>query len=144
MYIPIALVYFTGGLRVFHLIFFACLYWIFGMILGPAWNSWMGDLTGERDRGAYFGRRNKITGFASFASFLLASYILQRFSGSEAVQYAGFALIFALAFSARIASFAFLTKKYEPVPGHAREPEFSFLQFIGQARSETTASSCST
>lgn len=134
MYVPIALVYFMGGLRVFHLVFFACLYWIFGMILGPAWNSWMGDLTGERDRGSYFGRRNKITGFASFVSFLLAGYILQRFSRGEAAEYVGFALIFALAFSSRIASFVFLTKKYEPLHGHAGEPEFGFLQFIRQAR----------
>ena len=134
MYIPIALVFFFGELRVFHLIFFTCLYWIFGMILGPAWNSWMGDLVDGKERGAYFGKRGKITGFAAFVSFLIAGYILQRFTGSTATQYIGFVTIFCLALISRIISFIYLTKKYEPEYKVAHEAEFSFLDFVKQAR----------
>jgi MFS family permease len=134
MYIPIALEFFFGEFRVLHLIVFASIYWIFGMILSPAWNSWMGDLTDERRRGGYFGKRNKITGFSSFVSFLIAGYILERFSGSAATEYAGFAAIFAIAFSARVASFVFLTKKYEPPHEFRPEAGFSFVDFIRQAR----------
>lgn len=134
MYLPIALVFFLGDLRVYHLIFFACLYWVFGMMLGPAWNSWMGDLTDERERGAYFGRRSKITGFASFSSYLLAGYVLQRFGDGAALQYAGFVVIFMLALGARIASFVFLTRKYEPRYEAAGDAGFSFVEFLRQAR----------
>lgn len=134
MYIPIALVFFFGTLSVFLLIFFACLYWVFGMILSPAWNSWMGDLVDERKRGAYFGRRSKITGFSTFISFLIAGYILQRFGERAATQYIGFVTIFFLALISRIVSFIYLTKKYEPEYKTAHEAEFSFLEFIKQAR----------
>jgi hypothetical protein len=39
MYLPIALVFFLGNTSVYFLIFFSCCYGVFGMILGPAWNS---------------------------------------------------------------------------------------------------------
>ncbi len=134
MYIPVALVFFLGEFRIYHLIFFACLYWIFGMILGPAWNSWMGDLVDEKERGAYFGRRGKITGFSTFVSFLIAGYILKQFSGETITEYAGFITIFCLALISRIVSFIYLTKKYEPEYKIAHEAEFSLLDFIKQAR----------
>jgi MFS family permease len=79
MYIPVALVFFCGTLKVIYLIFFACLYWMFGMILSPAWNSWMGDLVEETKRGTYFGRRSKITGSATFIACMTAGYILQKY-----------------------------------------------------------------
>jgi MFS family permease len=120
MYVPVALVFFLGEFRVRHLILFACLYWAFGMILGPAWNSWMGDLVSEDRRGAYFGRRSKI--------------ILQQHGGSIEKQYTGFVLIFLLALASRMISVLFLSKKYEPTYEVPREAEFGFLEFLRQAR----------
>src|SRR3989338_532485 len=79
MYIPIALVFFLGKFQVYYLILFICIYWILGMILSPAWSSWMGDLVNEKERGVYFGRRNRIAGFASFVSLLIGGYILHNF-----------------------------------------------------------------
>ena len=134
MYVPVALVFFFGTLRVVHLLLFACLYWIFGMILSPAWNSWMGDLVNEDRRGAYFGRRSKVTGTATFLSFLAAGYTLQRFGGDERTQYAGFAVIFLLAFASRMLSVLFLAKKYEPTYVMPPEAEFGFIEFLRQAR----------
>ena len=134
MYIPVALVYFFGTLKVEYLILFACLYWIFGMILGPAWNSWMGDLVDEQKRGAYFGRRSKFTGSATFISYMIAGYILQKFSHSTMMQYAGFVTLFCLALSARMLSVTFLIKKYEPPYQTVKSAEFTFIQFIKQAR----------
>ena len=134
MYIPVALVFFFGTLRVIHLIIFLCLYWVFGTIANPAWNSWIGDLVNEKERGSYFGRRNKITGFLSFASFLAAGYILQIFSSSISMEYLGFALIFSLAMFSRILSFIYLMKAYEPKYTIAPESNFSFIDFIKQAR----------
>ncbi len=134
MYIPIALVFFFGTLRIYHLIFFVSIYWLFGMILGPAWSSWMGDIVPENRRGAYFGLRNKITGFASFFSFLIAGYVLQRYADGLMLQYVGFVIIFTLALLSRVVSFIFLTKKYEPKYEVAKESEFSFFDFVRHVR----------
>src|SRR3989344_947001 len=114
IFIPIALVFFFGTLRVYHLIFFVCLYWILGMVLVPAWSSWMGDLVDERRRGSYFGKRNRIAGLVSLASMLTGGYILERFSDGTEMQYIGFAVIFTIAMAARIVSLVYMTKKYEP------------------------------
>lgn len=134
LYIPIALVYFFGTLRVYHLIIFICIYWILNAILGPAWNSWMGDLVDENKRGAYFGRRNKIAGFVSFVSLLLGGYILQQFGKGTHEEYYGFVIIFALAFVSRIFSFIYLSKQYEPKYTRKKKAEFSFVEFIRRAR----------
>lgn len=133
IYIPIALVFFFGKFRVFHLVLFVSIYWILGMIINPAWNSWMGDLVNEKERGSYFGKRNKIAGLTSFISFLTAGYILQRFSDGI-TEYIGFIIIFSLALISRIISFIFLTKKYEPKYEIVKEAQFSFIEFLKQAR----------
>lgn len=133
MFAPIALAYLLGHFRVWHLIVFACCYWSFGMVLGPAWNSWMGDLVQEDRRGAYFGWRSKMTGTVAFLAFLAAGAVLERFSGSERSQYAGFVLIFLLALASRMASAFFLSRKHEPPYAVPREAEFGFLDFLRQA-----------
>lgn len=135
IFIPIISVFFLGTFRVYNLILFLCLYWIFGMILSPAWNSWMGDLTDQKDRGAYFGKRGKITGLASFTTFIIAGIILKEASGREFSQYIGFTVIFLLALFSRITSFIFLKKQYEPTYETAHEAEFSFSDFLKHARS---------
>jgi MFS family permease len=134
MYLPIALVFFFGTLKVVYLIFFACLYWIFGMILGPAWNSWMGDLVNENKRGAYFGRRSKITGSATFLAYMMAGYILQKYARDPILEYTGFVIIFCLAFSSRMVSVTFLMRKYEPPYEIIKSAEFSIWEFIKEAR----------
>ncbi len=134
LYIPIALVFFFGTFKVYHLILFICIYWILSAIISPAWNSWMGDLVDENKRGAYFGRRNKITGLVSFFALLAGGYILQHFGKGTKIEYYGFAAIFALAFISRIISFIYLSKKYEPTYVRVKSAEFSFLEFIKKAR----------
>lgn len=134
MYIPIILVFFLGKFKVYHLIFFVCVYWIFGTILNPVWNSWIGDLVDEKKRGAYFGKRNKIGGIASFISLLTGGFILQNFTNGIKTQYIGFIIIFSLAFIARIISFFYLTKKYDPPYKIQPESQFSFIEFLKKAR----------
>jgi MFS family permease len=135
MYVPVALIFFFGEFRVWYLILLASLYWAFGMILSPAWNSWMGDLVAEGRRGAYFGKRSKITGSATFVALLAAGTIMHRFEGGGIErQYTGFILIFLLALGSRMASVLYLLKQYEPPYAVQRETEFGFLEFIKQAR----------
>ena len=130
LYIPIALVFFFGDFRVYHLILFIGLYFIFGMIASPAWSSWMGDLVSADGRGAYFGKRNTIAGFVSFFSLLTAGYVLQHFSTSLNLQYLGFVLIFLLAFVFRMISFSFLVRKYEPSYTEISSQQIHFFDFI--------------
>ena len=135
MYVPVALIFFFGESRVWYLILLASFYWAFGMILSPAWNSWIGDLVAEGRRGAYFGLRSKITGSATFVALFAAGYILHRFEGGDIErQYNGFILIFLLALGSRMASAIYLIKEYEPPYAIQREAEFSFLEFVAQAR----------
>jgi MFS family permease len=104
------------------------------MIISPAWNSWMGDLVNEKERGIYFGRRNRITGLILFFSLLIAGFILQRFADGITTQYTGFIIIFGIALFSRILSFLYLTKKYEPPYTIVPEAQFSFIDFLKQAR----------
>ncbi len=131
MYLPMALSAFAGPGRIWLLLVVICLYWIFGLILGPAWNSWMGDLVVENRRGAYFGRRSKITGAATFLALLLGGLLLERQGAASA--YRGFVLIFLLALACRMISVLFLTKKYEPPYAAPAEAPFGFLAFLRQA-----------
>ncbi|HSQ78860.1 MAG TPA: MFS transporter [Nitrospirota bacterium] len=134
MYVPVALIYFFGELKIWHLLFFTCLYWTFGMVQSPAWNSWMGDLVVEGRLGAYFGRRSKVAGTATFIALLMAGYILQQFEGRGAGrQYEGFVLIFLMAIASRMASVLFLSKKYEPAYSVPPEAEFGFMKFLRHA-----------
>jgi MFS family permease len=135
MYIPIALVYFFGTMRVWHLILFLCMYWTFGMIVSPAWSSWMGDLVSEKERGRYFGDRNRIAGLVWFVTLLIGGYILQEYSHGMRNGYIGFAIIFMIAFISRVISFIYLSKKYEPVYKQVPEADFTFIDFLKQARS---------
>ncbi|PIN87219.1 hypothetical protein COV19_00770 [Candidatus Woesearchaeota archaeon CG10_big_fil_rev_8_21_14_0_10_44_13] len=133
VFIPIALVFFFGTLRVFHLIFFVCLYWVLGMIIVPAWSSWMGDLVDEKKRGDYFGRRNRITGMIMLITFLLGGYVLQSYADGTTRQYAGFLMIFGIAMLARFVSFIYLAKKYEPEYRIVKKDPFTFMEFVKKA-----------
>lgn len=111
IHLPIALVYFCRDNQFFYLLLFISLYWLLGMLPIPAWNSWMGDLVAEKERGKYFGRRNKLIGLVNFSAFLSGGLILQKANSSIA----GFFLLFGLAFLARMISFFWLAIKYEPL-----------------------------
>ncbi len=136
MYIPIALVFYFGTLKVYHLILFVSLYFVFGMIASPAWNSWIGDLVNGSERGSYFGRRNTIAGFVSFITLLIAGYVLQHFTGETKTQYTGFAIIFILALLFRIISFSYLARKYEPNYIIPKDDGVGFVSFIRSALSK--------
>lgn len=130
MLIPIMLAFFLGTWKVYYLIAFISFYFIFGMILGPAWASWMGDLVSQETRGTYFGKRSRLLEIASFSSMLLGGYILHSYSNGTDRQYWGFAIIFSLAFMARVISFIFLSKKYHPEYKPLPESELKFSQFL--------------
>ncbi len=115
MYLPVGLAFFLGEHRVWLLLVFACLYFGFGMMVNPAWNSWMGDLVVEDRRGAYFGRRSKVTSTSAFLSMVAGGYLLGLFQGGGSMrEYEGFVLIFLLALACRLVSTLFLNRQFEP------------------------------
>jgi len=115
LWLPIiALLYFVGKFDVFILIAMFTLYAIFRNIVMPAWFSMMGDLVKENERGRYFGTRNFVTGLVAFVSLLTAGAILHHFNHFTSRVFTGFALLFFVAFVARMFSLYFLSRQHEP------------------------------
>ncbi len=133
MFVPIIVLFLLELLNIPLLLLFMSLYWIFGMLGGPAWNSWMGELVNEKERGNYFGRRNRIAGLVSVVSFLGAGYLLQQFAETTFTQRLGFVIIFCIAFFARTISTMYLAKKYDPPYHTPKDAHFTFLEFLKEA-----------
>jgi len=131
VHLPIILVYFCGHNKFIFLLIFVSFYWLFGMLPVPAWNSWMGDLVGEKQRGHYFGRRNKIIGLVNFGAFLGAGLILQNIKQS----FWGFVILFLLAFFSRLVSFFWLSLKYDP-PHKAQEQTTSLPKIFAELKNK--------
>lgn len=133
MWLPILYAFYLGGLAVPYLIFFVVVYWMLGMFVNPAWNSWMGELVDTKHSGRYFGFRNKVVGVAALSSLLVAGLVLNIFQKNK-VGFTGFAILFVVALVARIISFIYLTRKYEPPVVVYEGAKFSFLEFLKQMR----------
>jgi len=129
--ISVGVAYFFLNLSLFYSSLFLVISYsiivISGLIASPAWTSWMQDLV-ENNRGAYFGRRNKINGFVLVISMLTAGFILDYFHKEQI--FFGFAILFGLACIGRYISFSFLKKQYEPKAIRDDKSYFSFFQFI--------------
>lgn len=114
--------------NILFLIIFVTIYWVAGYFGVPAWNSWMGDLVEENKRGRYFGLRNKITGFFAFASIFGAGFLLNAFTNIN--PFLGFGVIFIIALVAKLFSFYYIKKIYEPRYIVERSDYFTFLDFL--------------
>jgi len=127
--IPLFLAYYFTSLRLEIYILLVCLYFASNAIIGPVWNSWMGDLVTPQQRGLYFGRRNRIVTIGTFGSMTVAGFILRYFK-EQSKELEGFAILFALALGSRIISLIYLTKKNDP-PHHepAAHPQ-GFFKFL--------------
>ncbi len=113
LFVPLALAPLMGAGRVWLLLGLVCLYFILNYLPNPAWTSWMRDLVGEANRGAYFGRRNAIANLAGLAATVLAGLFLQLFAARPLY---GFLLLFNLAFLGSAGSTLFLSLQHDP--GH--------------------------
>jgi len=116
----------TGSMVV--LIILATFYAGMGAMGVPFWVSWMGDLVDQDGRGTYFGRRNRIVGFITFISLIVAGTLLDYISQWTAM--AGFALLFMIAGTARLYSARFFKLQYEPETHLKTEIKYSFWDFI--------------
>ena len=110
------------------LIFFATLNYVLEVFGAPAWNSLMGDIVKENERGIYFGRRNKINGVVAFGSVVCAGLVLSIFEGVN--KWIGFFILFTIAFVARIVSYYYMKKIHEPKYKVELSRKYNFGQFL--------------
>lgn len=83
------------------------------LALGPAWNSWIGDLTESVDRNRYFSQRGQILNTAHLVAFMSGGVVMRWFENAKIVE-TGFITVFILAFFARLVSLSFISMQYEP------------------------------
>ncbi|HIJ14513.1 TPA: MFS transporter [Candidatus Woesearchaeota archaeon] len=110
------------------LTFIFSLYLIFANIVGPAWNSWIGDVIPDDERAKYFSTRNKLVITSMMFSVLLAGLILNYFSNINI--WTGFGILFIIAFIGRLISWYYLTRQFEPKYVVDKESYFSFKDFL--------------
>ncbi|MBW3012240.1 MFS transporter [Candidatus Woesearchaeota archaeon] len=135
MWLPIIFVgmlYFMFGVSsvyaVTMLIAFYMLLVVSGAIAGPAWTSWMRDLI-HKNRGKYFGMRNRICGAIAIAAALIAGYVLDLFKDANSL-FIGFVVLFVVAFAGRLASGLFFIRQHEPEFKFDSSMYFSFFDFV--------------
>jgi MFS family permease len=93
-----------------------------------AWSSWMGNIVPENIRGMYFGKRNMIQSVFSFATTLLAGWIL-----GLTKSLIGFSFVFFLAFIFGLISYSYLTKIPEArIKNKARK--LNVLEFVNDLK----------
>ena len=88
-------------------------YYAAAHFIAPQWMSLMGDLVSARRRGRFFARRTALATIASFAALCTAGVILHTFNWLG-ITIAGFALLFVIAFIARVISAYHLAQMHEP------------------------------
>ncbi|MDO8647615.1 MAG: MFS transporter [Candidatus Diapherotrites archaeon] len=118
---------------VWFVIIFYTMFTVFGAIVGPIWQSLMGDLVPIENRGTYFGMRNAAAGTITLLITLFAGFYLNIFPQSKILY--GFAALFFISFLARMISRHFLMKMHDPQFIPNRAAQFTFPQFISKMRS---------
>lgn len=105
------------------------LYTMSGVLIGPLWNSWIGDLVPPQQRGTFFGKRNRILTVGTFLSMLMAGFVLRHY---KEIHYElwGFILVFCTGAFARSMSAYFLSRKMDPIQEHAGTRFRDFLEFV--------------
>jgi len=109
-------------------------YFSLGHFAMPAWNSLITDLISPNERGAYFARRSRVMTVLSFSALCTAGLILHTAQSHERA-WAGFALIFLAASTARLLSTRYLSRIDESAAPATREAQFRLLDFLRHERS---------
>ncbi len=117
---------------VFLTIILFSIYAFSGSMLSAPYMSWLGDIVSRSDTGSYFGLRSKLIRLGSFITTLLSGFLLNHFFSVNTLL--GFAVLFSVAFFARLLSYHFIKKMYEPPLTTKKEHYFSFFQFVRKMR----------
>lgn len=117
---------------IFALMVFFTAYLAIGNIIGPSWNSWLGDIIPMDERAKYFSLRNKVVILFLMASVLVGGIVLQIFNGINTAL--GFGIIFFSASLSRVISSHYFTKHYEPRYHSDIWSEESFFKFLSEIK----------
>ncbi len=129
--LPLAFGALAGGIDRAWVFVAAAAYWGFGMATGPAWNTWVSTLVPERRRARFFARRNRWCQAALLVGVLAGGALLER--GPHLGGPLGtFALLFAVAMGARIASSLFLARQSEPEPLPHSQRDLTPREFLAR------------
>ena len=111
-------------------LFIACvvLFTASSALAGPAWGSLMSDLVDHDKRGAFFGFRNRLLGFATVLATFIAGFLL--YIGKRIGPNRAFGVVFMLAFIWRMVSWRYLKKMYETPWHHDKNADFTLWQFL--------------
>ena len=113
----------------------AMLYFSFGHVTAPVWNSLLVDVAEADSRGAYFAKRARTTALTSFLALGLAGGILtlgQRWDMS----WIGFLVIFLGAAAARLGATSCQTHVSRLMPVHQLDAPHGFRHFLAKAASQ--------
>jgi len=129
MLIPAFFSFYIPSLRLEFYILFVVFYTISGMVIGPVWNSWIGDLVPPERRGNYFGLRNRVITIGTFLSMIFAGFWLKELetNGHELL---GFGSIFLSATLLRMFSVYYISKKHDPVFEPMTSNLDQFIDFV--------------
>ena len=105
------------------------LYFAFGQVTTPAWNSLLIELVEPNSRGAYFAHRARITALMSFVALGVAGAILTLGQKWE-VSWLGFVVIFSGAAAARMGATRCQSKFSTLAPAHQLEAPKGFRHFL--------------
>jgi len=86
-------------------------------------------LVSDKNRGKFFSKRNRITGFVAMGVTLLAALVLDYFRNKNIVLI-GFVILFLLAAIFRYISAYFISKHYDPKHEIKKDSYFGFWQFV--------------
>ncbi len=117
---------------VFLTIFLFSLYTFSASMLSAPYLSWLGDIVSRSSTGHYFGVRTKILRLGAFITTMVAGFLLNKFQSVNTLL--GFAILFLISFVARMFSYHFVKKMYEPPILTKKEHYFSFIQFVRKMR----------
>lgn len=111
------------------ILFFASLYWAFGMATGPAWNAWMGNEVPGKLRISYFSFRTKIAQIATLLGLVCGGVFLSSMSDS-AYYLTAYSFLFTCAACARFFSSYLLYQHQETPPQNLKTSKFSIISLV--------------
>lgn len=95
----------------------------------PGFNSMMGDMVPEAERGKFFGKRTAMIMLVMLISMLTAGRVATFFEHRNQV-WQGFGVIFTVAMLARAVSAYLMTRYYEPPFHHSTSGSISLKEFL--------------
>jgi MFS family permease len=105
----------SGERRLAPLLAATVAYWVFAMVIAPAWNTWMAVLTERVDRARYFAFRSLAINLVLVTAFMGGGFVLERGrAGGDALD--AFATLHLVALAARLGSAWMLARKHDPTP----------------------------